>query len=153
MRTSTWIISPSVSKKCLKPPSSHIEAHIGIIPPLIGNPCFMGIYIYMGVDQNKRAWERINRESIADPQVAIAEGFCSFQCHLYRKWNRYFYIHRDVYKSQPWRNWQETWYGHGPVTTFGGSSIASQSRICRSQTWKLGLQKDWHCKCCVCLGK
>ena len=72
--------------------------------------------------------------------MAIAEGFCSFQCHLYRKWNRYFYIHRDIYKSQqPWRNWQETWYGHGPVTTFGGSSIASQSRINRGSIADLSI--------------
>ena len=73
--------------------------------------------------------------------MAIAEGFCSFQCHLYRKWNRYFYIHRDIYKSQPWRNWEET-CGHGPVTTFGGSSIASQSRINRGSIADLSITKE-----------
>ena len=37
----------------------------------------------------------------------------------------------DPCLAKPWRNGQETWAGNGPVTTFGGSSIAAQSRINR----------------------
>ena len=52
--------------------------------------CMWCAYIYIYGCWSKynclgRVQSPINRESIATPKVTIAEGFCSFQCHVYRK--------------------------------------------------------------------
>ena len=125
------------------------------------------LLIYMGVDQNKGSWEGYNRRSIANqsrPQrwqsrrdFVLSNVMCTEN-----KSTIFIYIEiYNIYKSQAstsgWplssqtlKEWARDMGCNGPVTTFGGSSIAAQSRINRgsiadfSITWKLCLQKDWH---------
>ena len=119
---------------------------------------------HMGVDQNKRAWERYNRRSTANQSrthrwqsrrdFVVSNVICTEN-------EIDISIYTEIYTSH---NLEEIGKRHGmamgqwlhlgvPQSPHNRGSIAAQSRICRSKTWKLGLQKDWHCKCCVCLGK
>ena len=122
------------------------------------------LYCHVGVDQNKRAWERYNRRSTANQSrthrwqsrrdFVLSNVICTGN-------EIDISIYTEIYRSH---NLEEIGKRHGmamgqwlhlgvPQSPHNRGSIAAQSRIRRSKTWKLGLQKDWHCKCCVCLGK
>ena len=119
--------------------------------------------VHMGVDQNKGSWEGYNRRSIANqsrPQrwqsrrdFVLSNVMCTENKSTIFIYIEIYTSHKLVHPADPClakprRNGQETWAGNGPVTTFGGSSIAAQSRINRGfldhMTWKLCLQKGWH---------
>ena len=100
----------------------------------------------VGVDQNKGSWEGYNRRSIANqsrPQrwqsrrdFALSNVMCTENKSTIFIYIEIYTSHKLVHPAdpclaKPWRNGQETWAGNGPVTTFGGSSIAAQSRINR----------------------
>ena len=102
--------------------------------------------IHMGIDQNQGSWEGYNRRSIANqsrPQrwqsrrdFVLSNVMCTENKSTIFIYIEIYTSHKLVHPAdpclaKPWRNGQETWAGNGPVTTFGGSSIAAQSRINR----------------------
>ena len=114
---------------------------------------------HLGVDQNKRAWERYNRRSTANQSrthgwqsrrdFVLSNVICTeneIDISIYTQ--RYIQVTtlkklaRDI--AWPWAS--DYIWGLLNRLTIADLSITNM-------TWKLGPQKDWHCKCCVCLGK